>query len=89
MYVSGWQVEGNEHQSFGPSAYSLMGDVMGEDHIMAAQGSGWFWYDAVYNIKTRYSSKNWRSYDLWNAYYSWIANANYIIALTRSLLLAT
>ena len=85
MYVSGWQVTGNEHQSFGPSAYSLMADVMGEDHIMAAAGSGWFWYDATYGVKTLYDRTTWRSYDLWNAYYAWIANANYIIAAEETM----
>ena len=28
-----------------------MGDVMGEDHVMSGQGSGWFWYDCTYNVK--------------------------------------
>lgn len=28
-----------------------MADVMGEDMIMAAAGSGWFWYDCLYNVK--------------------------------------
>ena len=80
MYTSGWSTSGNTHQCFGISAYNLMADVMGDDHIMLDQGSGWFWYDAIYNVKSRFSSSAWRSYDLWFAYYTWIANANYIIA---------
>ena len=79
MYTAGWSTGGNTHQCFGISAYNLAADVMGEDHIMAAQGSGWFWYDALYNVKGYYASSAWRPYDLWNAYYTWIANANYII----------
>ena len=79
MY-SAWSPSGNTHQAFGISAYTLMADVMGEDHIMADQGSGWFWYDCLYNVKPRYTSKSWRSYDLWNAYYTWGSNANYILA---------
>lgn len=78
MY-SAWSPEANTHQCFGISAYNLMADVMGEDLIMASQGSGWFWFDCVYNIKPRFTSKSWRSYDLWNAYYTWVSNANYII----------
>ena len=80
MYTAGWSTGGNTHQCFGISAYNLMAEVMGEDHIMGAQGSGWFWFDAVYNVKSRYTSSSWRSYDLWVAYYTWISNANYIIA---------
>ena len=80
MYTAGWSTGGNTHQCFGISAYNLMAEVMGDDFIMGAQGSGWFWFDAAYNVKTRYTSSSWRSYDLWNAYYTWISNANYIIA---------
>lgn len=80
MYTAGWTTTDNVHQCFGISAYNLMADVMGEDLIMADQGSGWFWFDCLYNVKPRYTSKMWRSYDLWNAYYTWISNANYILA---------
>lgn len=79
MFTAGWTTSDNTHQCFGISAYNLMADVMGEDLIMADQGSGWFWFDCLYNVKPRYASKAWRSYDLWNAYYTWISNANYII----------
>ena len=78
MY-SAWSPTGNTHQCFGISAYNLMADVMGEDLIMASQGSGWFWYDCVYNVKSRYATTTWRPYDLWNAYYTWVSNANYIL----------
>lgn len=81
MYTADWSTDGNNsHQCFGISAYNLMAEVMGDDFIMGDQGSGWFWFDAVYNVKTRYTSIGWRSYDLWNAYYTWVSNANYIIA---------
>lgn len=79
MYAS-WSPEDNTHQSFGICSYNLMADVMGEDFIQAAQGSGWFWYDCIYNVKDKYTSTAWRSYDLWNCYYVWISNANYILA---------
>ncbi|MBP5388067.1 MAG: RagB/SusD family nutrient uptake outer membrane protein [Prevotella sp.] len=81
MYTSGWSTTGNTHQCFGISAYTLCADVMGDDHIMAAQGNGWFWFDARYNVKARYTSGAWRSYDLWYAFYQWISNANYLIAM--------
>lgn len=79
MYTPGWSTTGNSHQCFGISAYNLMAEAMGDDFIIGAQGSGWFWFDAVYNVKSRYTSTAWRSYDLWNAYYTWIAHANAII----------
>lgn len=85
MYTAGWSTTGNTHQCFGISAYNLMADLMGEDHIMNDMGSGWFWYDCVYNVKARYTSGAWRSYDLWNAYYTWISNANYIIAAEETM----
>lgn len=71
---------GNYHQCFGPQSYNLMADLMGEDMVMAAQGSGWFWYDYNYNVKSRWNSTTWRSYDAWNYYYTLISNVNYILA---------
>ena len=85
MYSAGWSTTGNTHQCFGISAYNLTADIMGEDMIMSAQGSGWFWFDCVYNVKARYTSTTWRSYDLWNAYYTWISNANYILAAEETM----
>lgn len=85
MYTAGWSTTGNTHQCFGISAYNLMADVMGEDCIMAASGSGWFWYDCLYNVKARYTSGAWRSYDLWNAYYTWVSNANYLLAAEETI----
>ena len=73
----------NYHQSFGPQSYNLMADLMGEDMVMAASGNGWFWYDYTYNVKSRYTSGGWRSYDCWNYYYTLIASANYILDATE------
>lgn len=85
MYTAGWSTSNNFHQCFGISAYNLMADVMGEDLIMNDMGSGWFWYDALYQVKDMYSSTAWRSYDLWNAYYTWVSNANYILAAAETM----
>ena len=84
MRTAGWSTTGNTHQCFGISAYNLMAEVMGDDMIMGSQGSGWFWFDATYNVKLRYTNTTWRSYDLWTAYYTWIANANYILEAMRT-----
>lgn len=85
MYTAGWSTTGNTHQCFGISAYNLMADVMGDDMIMGDMGSGWFFFDAAYNVKSRFNQSSWRSYDLWNAYYTWISNANYILAAEETM----
>ena len=85
MYTAGWSTTGNTHQCFGITAYTLTADVMGEDHIMGASGSGWFWYDCTYDVKDMFTRSTWRPYDLWYAYYNWIANANYIIAAEETM----
>ena len=85
MYTAGWSTTGNTHQCFGISAYNIDAEVMGEDFIMAAVGSGWFYYPCTYDVKDAYTSSSWTSYDLWNAYYTWIANANYLIAMDETL----
>lgn len=71
---------GNYHQCFGPQGYSLTADLMGEDMVMAASGSGWFWYDYLLDVKDAYKNTTWRPYDVWNYYYTLISNVNYIIA---------
>ena len=75
----GQSTTGNYHQCFGPQSYNLMADLMGEDMVMASAGSGWFWYDYVYNVKSRFNNTTWRPYDAWNYYYTLISNVNYII----------
>ena len=85
MYTAGWSTTGNTHQCFGISAYNLNAEVMGDDFIMGAAGSGWFWYDAMYDVKDMYDRSTWRPYDLWMAYYTWVANANYIIAAEETM----
>lgn len=85
MWTAGWSTSANTHQCFGVSAYNLAMEVMGDDMIMQSQGNGWFWYDHVYNVKNQYTSSAFRSYDVWFAYYTWIANANNIIAAKETM----
>ncbi|MCR4860846.1 MAG: RagB/SusD family nutrient uptake outer membrane protein [Bacteroidales bacterium] len=75
----GMTTTGNYHQCFGPQSYNLMADLMGEDMVMAAQGSGWFWYDYLYDVKDMVNSTTWRPYDAWNYYFTLISSVNYII----------
>ena len=79
MWQWGQTTTGNYHQCVGPQGYNLMADLMGEDMVQAAQGNGWFWYDYRYNVKSRYTAGSWRSYDMWNYYYTLISNVNYIL----------
>lgn len=85
MYTAGVSNTVNTHQCFGISAYNLMADVMGEDCIMSAPGSGWFWYDCIYDMKSMYTSEGWRPYEAWNGYYGWISNVNYIINAEKTM----
>ncbi len=80
MWTAGWSTGGNSHQCFGISAYNLALESMGDDFIMQSAGSGWFWYDHCYNIRSYYMSDSFRSYDVWYANYTWISNANYVLA---------
>lgn len=85
LWQWGWTTSGNQHQCVGPQGYNLMADVMGEDMIMAAKGNGWFWYDYLYMVKDMWTSSSWRSYDLWNYYYTLISNANYILSAQETM----
>ncbi|MCD8031531.1 MAG: RagB/SusD family nutrient uptake outer membrane protein [Bacteroides sp.] len=80
MYYFNENLTDNYHQAFGVSAHVLVAEVMGEDLVQAAAGNGWFWSDCLYTAKNGISSTYGRPYDLWTSYYSWISNANYIIA---------
>ena len=71
---------GFSHQNFGISAHTIAAEVMGDDMIIGARGYGWFWFDANYGEKPYFTNTSWRSYGLWMAYYTSIAEANSIIA---------
>lgn len=79
MWTAGWSTTGNTHQAFGVAALNLAQEAMGDDFIMQARGSGWFWQDHCYSVKSSYTSSTFRSYDAWFANYNWINNANNII----------
>ena len=79
MYVAEWGPAW-EHENGGIMAYILASDLMGEDHIMNAIGSGWFYYDHVYGIGGDYTKAESRQGQCWNFFYTLINNANNIIA---------
>ena len=84
MHFWGWSAD-QSHQSFGITSYNLMAELMGDDMILSKRGYGWFWQDATYEAKRYYTTISGRSYDLWTAHYTWIANANYILAASQTL----
>lgn len=85
LFEVGWQATGNHHQNFGVKSTVMTADLMGEDFVQLAQGSGWFWYDYTFAVRTRYTSSTWRSYATWNYYYFLITNLNSIIAAAEGL----
>ena len=80
MYDDRKWSEGWADEEFGVTAFILTYDLMGEDMVQHEGGSGWFWYDYMYNVKTDYTNKDGRPYSTWYFYYTVISNANSIIA---------
>lgn len=72
-------------EEFGTTAFTLTYDLMGEDMVQAEGGSGWFWYDYIYNVKSDYTHKSGRPYAVWYFYYTIISNANSIIAAKENI----
>lgn len=79
MYTAGWSSNWS-HENCGQMAIHLLADLMAEDHLMYAQGQGWFYEDYRLNVHGDYDGKSGRSYAIWNFYYTIISNVNYIIA---------
>lgn len=84
LYTSGWAT-GNTHQNFGIMSTKLYTSVMGEDLLQDAMGSGWFYFDYRYDVRSRFTATTWRPYATWNFYYTLISNANYVLAAEEDL----
>ena len=84
MYVAGWS-SGWSAENYGHNAIILAADLMGEDHMMASQGQGWFFEDYRLNVHGDFAGKAGRPYSFWNFYYTLISNANYIIAAEETM----
>lgn len=67
-------------EQFAVKAYTLTYDLMAEDMVQNEGGSGWFWFDYRYNVKSDYTNKSGRPYSVWFFYYTVISNVNAIIA---------
>lgn len=84
MYTGGWGSGWNDENG-GLPAFILVFDLMAEDHIMDGSGSGWFWYDYLFDTWGDYSHKSGHQYQIWNFFYTLISNANYILANEETL----
>lgn len=84
MFMNGWS---DNWSSENPGVMStlLFKDLQGEDHLMANQGNGWFYYDYAFNTDSDYTHTSGRQYAQWNLYYTLISQANYVIAQSERL----
>src|SRR5690554_5710799 len=78
MYTGSWG-SGWEAENGGLPAFILAMDLLAEDHVMDGAGSGWFWYDYVFDNWGDFSHNAGRQYQMWNFFYTLISNANYIL----------
>ncbi len=78
MYTGSWG-SGWEPENGGLPAFILAMDLLAEDHVMDGAGSGWFWYDYVFDNWGDFSHNAGRQYQMWNFFYTLISNANYIL----------
>ena len=79
MYVTEWGT-GWEHEQFGHISIVHSGNLMAEDMVQAEMGSGWFYFDYMYQVKADYTNTRGRPYSSWNFYYTLITNVNSILA---------
>ncbi|MDR0865916.1 MAG: RagB/SusD family nutrient uptake outer membrane protein [Candidatus Symbiothrix sp.] len=84
LFVPSWSVSWASENP-GMLATNLAKDLHGEDHLMAAQGQGWFFYDYVFGVDGDYTTTSGRQYAQWNFYYTIVSQANYIIAQEENL----
>ena len=86
MHMHGWTTTGNHTQAFALRANMFAADAMGEDIVFAKQrGGGWFYNEHIYDIKVKWNTTTWRPYGTWNQFYTYITNANYIIASKQTM----
>ncbi len=85
MYMYGWS-DNWAHENPGILSLTLVKDLHGEDHVMASQGQGWFFYDYMFAVDSDYSTTSGRQYSQWSLFYTLISQANYIIHATEELI---
>ena len=65
MYVATQWSANWADEEFAAKAFTLTCDLMAEDMVQNEGGSGWFWFDYKYNVKSDYTHKNGRPYSTW------------------------
>lgn len=79
MYVGRWGTAWTQENS-GIMSYTLVGDLMGEDHVMRESGNGWFYWDYAFGIGSDWTVAYGRQGQTWTFFYKVIANANIVIS---------
>lgn len=85
MHKTGWTTSGDRPHNWAVRADMLAADLMSEDMVIFKRSSGYFWRDHTYTMKERWTNTGSRSYVVWYGYYTYIANANYIIAAEETM----
>ena len=87
MVVNGWGgvSPGWSTENPGYFATPIVKDLHGEDHLMATQGQGWFYFDYAFNVDSDQSGVAGRQYSQWNFFYTIVSQVNYVIANEESL----
>lgn len=79
MFMNGWS-NGWDDEEPGVMGTLLYRDLMGEDHVMANQGNGWFYYDYAFITDGDWTGDAGRQYAQWSLYYTLVAQVNATIA---------
>ncbi len=85
MFMNGWS-DSWSSENPGLITMTLVRDLLGEDHLMANQGNGWFYYDYAFNVDSDFTNSSGRQYAQWNLFYTLISQVNYIIDNEETLL---
>ena len=85
MFMNGWS-ENWSSENPGLITMTLVRDLLGEDHLMALQGNGWFYYDYTFSVDSDFTNPSGRQYAQWNLFYTLISQVNYIIDHEETLL---
>jgi hypothetical protein len=79
LFSNGWS-DSWAHENPGMMSLTLVKDLQGEDHLMAGQGNGWFYYDYAFLTDSDHTHISGRQYAQWKLNYTVIGQANYVIA---------
>lgn len=78
MFINSWSANWYSENP-GIMTLTLVKDLMGEDHLMANAGQGWFYYDYTFTTDGDFVTDSGRQYAQWNLFYTLVSQANYVI----------